>query len=136
MKRLHFILIVLAVMLGCASAHAESWGLQASAFSMRTFNKYTHKWNEWSKWEPCTVYMKFDGDQGKLTIYSEEVQVYNMYNIKDFVTDRDGDSSAEAKFKDQDGDLGSLLFVKKANGGLEVYIYYNTIAWAYIYDVL
>lgn len=136
MKRLHLFLTILAVIIGCFGAHAEKYNFQASAFCARTYNKYRHSWNDWSNWEPSTVYLSVDGDNNKITIYSETAQVYRIYRTDNPTTDRNGDSTMTLKVKDQDGNLGTIYWVKRANGSTEVYIYYSSVAWAYTIDYM
>ncbi len=134
MKQLRLLLVVLAVAVGCFGAKAEKLNFQASAFSTRTYNTYRHYWNNWTSWEPSTVYGCVDGDSNKITIYSESAQVYRIYRVDNPTTDSDGDTTITFKVKDQDGDLGTVLLVKRASGGIEIYIYYSTVAWGYIID--
>lgn len=134
MKRLHFILIVLAVMLGCASAHAESWNIRADAVAVCTYNDYYHRWNGWSEWQRCEVYININSDNDKITIYSNEVQIYKIVSSGNGRYNSDGDYRVTYKFRDQDGDYGTMYILKRRDGSNQLYITFSNIQWVYNID--
>ena len=131
MKQLRLLLVVLAVAAGCFGAKAEKWSLRADAVAICTYNDYYHQWNNWSQWERCDVLVTINGDNDKITIYSAEVQVYKIYDYRPARYDSDGDYRLEFKFRDQDGDYGTLYILKKTSGRTELYVVFNNVQWVY-----
>ena len=131
MKRLHLFLTILAFIIGCLGAHAERWNYQADAVAICTYNDRYNRWNNWSSWTPCDVIININGDNDKITIYSDVVQVYKIYSVSSGEYDRDGDYHVDFEFRDQDGDYGTLCIYKRRNGGVELYVRFNNVQWVY-----
>ena len=79
----------------------------------------------------CDVLVTINGDNDKITIYSEEVQVYKIYDYRPARYDNDGDYRLEFKFRDQDGDYGTLYILKKTSGSTELYVVFDNVQWVY-----
>ncbi len=131
MKRLHLFLTVLAIIIGCISVKAENWDIQTDGLALCTYNDRYHRWNKWSDWKTCNVVININTDNDKITIYSQEVQIYKIYDYVDGRYDRDGDYRVEFKFRDQDGDYGTMYMLTKRNGDKQLYIVFNNIQWVY-----
>ena len=86
--------------------------------------------NQWSEWKPCNVTIKIDLDQDKVTIYSDEVQIYRI--IGETISPNDN-SGKQISFLiiDQDGDKGRMRFRVQNDGIRQIYIDFNNISWCY-----
>lgn len=86
--------------------------------------------NEWSNWETVDIPVKIDLSNDKITIYSEEVQIYRI--IKQINTPKDP-SGTQLAFSmiDQDGDRGMFRFRIQNNGTKQMYIDFTDVGWVY-----
>ena len=82
----------------------------------------------WSDWVPTIVKIKVT--ETKITIYSDEVQVYRIKEETENPYDSKGNQLAYYVI-DQDGDRGRIRFRKQYNGILQLYIDFNDIGWVY-----
>ncbi len=83
---------------------------------------------EWSDWIPAVVKIKVAED--KVTIYSDEVQIYKIKYKTDAPYDSNGEQIAY-RVIDHEGDWGNLRFRKQNNGQLQIYIDFSDISWVY-----
>lgn len=86
--------------------------------------------DEWSDWEKCSVPIKMDFTKGRITIYSDEIQIYDLMYEVDVPNDRDGRSVAY-KVVDQDDDMGTFRFRVQNNGVRQIYLSFGEIGWVY-----
>jgi hypothetical protein len=84
----------------------------------------------WSEWQPCKVPIKVDLDNDKITIYSNEVQIYSVIGDAETPPDNNGQQIAFIVI-DQDGDRGRFRFRVQNNGVKQVYVDFNNISWCY-----
>lgn len=83
---------------------------------------------EWSDWIPVVVKIKVTED--KVTIYSDEVQIYKIKHEIEAPHDYRGEQIAY-RVIDHEGDWGNLRFRKQNNGQLQLYIDFSNISWVY-----
>ncbi len=116
---------IFALLLGLAglAASAQSYWFESENLSIRYSGR-------WSDWEPCNVKIKVDLDYGKVTIYSDQTQIYRIIRETRAPYDPTGTQSA-FRVKDQDGDYGTMRIRKQDNGILQLYIDFGDIGWVY-----
>ena len=86
--------------------------------------------DEWSDWEKCNVPIKLDFDKGKITIYSDEVQIYTL--LQELSTNKDSyGRSVSYKVIDQDKYIGTFRFRVQNNGVRQIYLSFGEIGWVY-----
>ena len=86
--------------------------------------------NNWSDWVPCNITVKMDYDRGKITIYSDQVQIYTIIEHADPPYDTNGKQIAYIVI-DQDGDQGRFRFRQQNNGARQIYVDFADISWCY-----
>lgn len=84
----------------------------------------------WSEWQPCKIPIKIDLNNDKITIYSNEVQIYHVIGDAETPPDNNGQQIAFIVI-DQDGDRGRFRFRVQNNGIKQVYVDFNNISWCY-----
>ena len=91
---------------------------------------YKLKGYDWSDWEPSKMNVKMDLSQDKITIYSNDVQIYRVISTEAPPYDPSGQ---QVKFRivDQDGDYGYLRLRIENNGNSQIYVDFNDISWVY-----
>lgn len=119
-------LVLFALLLVGASASAQSvdW-FQATSFA------YKLTGGPWSDWKKSSVRIKIDYAQDKITILSEDVQIYKILSIVSAPYDNNG---KQVRFRviDQDGDYGYVRF-RLVNDSYEnqIYVDFTDISWVY-----
>lgn len=85
---------------------------------------------DWSDWQKAEIGVKMDLSQDKITIYSDNVQIYRVIATLDPPYDPNGQ---QVKFKviDQDGDYGHLRLRIENSGNSQIYIDFSDISWVY-----
>lgn len=85
---------------------------------------------DWSDWQKAEIGVKIDLSQDKITIYSDNVQIYRVIATLDPPYDPNGQ---QVKFKviDQDGDYGHLRLRIENSGNSQIYIDFSDISWVY-----
>ena len=86
--------------------------------------------NEWSDWIDCDVSVKIDIGNDKVTIYSNEVQIYRIIDEVDPPRDKNGTQVAFSMI-DQDGDRGMFRIRKQYDGAIQIYVDFSDISWVY-----
>ncbi|MBE6269095.1 MAG: hypothetical protein IKT53_09120 [Bacteroidaceae bacterium] len=120
MKKLA-LLFILALTLTTARADDSTIWFTSSQFALQIDG-------EWTDWVKIDVRIKVTED--KVTIYSDEVQIYK---IKEKLEAPYDDTGKQIKYKvvDQDGDYGTIRFRKQNDGTLQLYIDFSNIRWVY-----
>jgi hypothetical protein len=77
MKRLLFMLLFIS-----SFAFGQQYNFEASGFSVATKSS-KGSWNAWSKLTPAKIIIKLDRDKNRFIIYSEVIQIYNIYKYED-----------------------------------------------------
>ena len=86
--------------------------------------------NEWSDWIDCDISVKIDIGNDKVTIYSNEVQIYRIIDKVDPPRDKNGTQVAFSMI-DQDGDRGMFRIRKQYDGAIQIYVDFSDISWVY-----
>lgn len=85
----------------------------------------------WSAWQSSDMRLVIDMNNDIVTIYSPHIQIYSIYQNVSNYYDSDGDCNMVFRFRDQDGDYGTLRLLQRLNGASEVYIEFSNIRWCY-----
>lgn len=126
--------LLLSVLMLCLGfvAKADVVKFTATECSIRTYDENRDRWSDWSKWSDCRVLVVIDGDQERITIYSDKMQEYDIYAIEsEDEKDRDGGITDKFRCVDQDGVRCSMRLRKQKNGVLQLYIDYLDVMWVY-----
>lgn len=86
--------------------------------------------NEWSNWIDCDISVKIDIGNDKVTIYSNEVQIYRIIDEVDPPRDKNGTQVAFSMI-DQDGDRGIFRIRKQYDGAIQIYVDFSDVSWVY-----
>lgn len=119
-------LVLFALFLVGANASAQSvdW-FKATSFAYKLTGE------PWSNWINSSVRIKIDYDQDKITILSEDVQIYKILSVVSAPYDNNG---KQVRFRviDQDGDYGYVRF-RLVNDSYEnqIYVDFTDISWVY-----
>ena len=96
-------ILIFALLLGLTTTYAQN-------VSYVTAYEVAIKINgQWSEWQPCKVPIKIDLDNDKITIYSNEIQIYRVIGDAETPSDNNGQQIAFIVI-DQDGDRGRFRF--------------------------
>ncbi len=125
MKRLLF-LLMLFISITC---NAQVWRFKTTGYYQRALTSYG--WSDWSNCQYSNMNITINLGTDVITIYSPKRQTYYIYKHSRTYTDSDGDTTAEYKFYDQDGDRGTLRLVVRSNCKSQIYIDFANVSWAY-----
>ena len=131
MKKILALLLVLFV--GFATTvSAETLWFRAYNVAVKIVNDYNRNSSAgWSDYEDCNILIQFDLDYSRVTIHSNETQVYDIYDVTEEYTDSEGGSQYGFYFVDQDDDEGLLRLRVTPDGDYQIYIDFDDIAWMY-----
>ena len=109
---------------------------RTSSFQMKT--KTDYGWSKWSEAKENNILIVFDFDKERVTIFSKETQVYDIYQTYEKVTDQDGDYIFEFACVDAEGLKCHIRWVKlnSQNGRLQIYVDFSDIMWMYNVNML
>lgn len=117
-------ILIFALLLGLTTTYAQNVSYVTAYEVAIKIDGY------WSEWQPCKVPIKIDIDNDKITIYSNEVQIYRVVGDAETPPDNNGQQIAFIVI-DQDGDRGRFRFRVQNNGVKQVYVDFNNISWCY-----
>lgn len=117
-------ILIFALLLGLTTTYAQNVSYVTAYEVAIKIDGY------WSEWQPCKVPIKIDLDNDKITIYSNEVQIYRVIGDAETPSDNNGQQIAFIVI-DQDGDRGRFRFRVQNNGVKQVYVDFTNISWCY-----
>jgi hypothetical protein len=92
--------------------------------------KYSN-WSDWTPWYTCNIDLKLDFDTDQIVIYSQKIQVYQVYSYDGEGTDSDGGSQIQFSVIDQDYDRGKIRLRIERNGNSQIYVDFSNVRWVY-----
>ena len=125
--------IILLFTLLLSYSICNSQVLKFRSFSSCIKSKTSYGWTKWSEPTENNILIVFNLDKERITIYSKETQVYDIYRTYKRETDSDGDYTYKYSCIDADGLRCSIRWVKlnSQEGRLQVYIDYSDTMWMY-----
>lgn len=134
MKSLSKFAIASFIFLTVISAVSYSQVIKARATSLSIATKLSNnQWGEWSDWQECDVLVTIDLNKLRITIYSQETQIYDIATNEGMTSDEDGDETLSLYCVDKNGGNCRIRLVKlNSQGGQEqLYVDYNDARWCY-----
>ena len=111
-------------------SYAQTYKYMTTDYSYKYVNDYG-RWTEWSKWEKTSMLVVLSLDRNVLSIYSEEMQEYDIYDWSREQTDADGGTTLEFKAVNRDGLRCNIRFRVQKDGQKQLYIDFNNVMWVY-----
>jgi hypothetical protein len=131
MKKLPLIIVLCIFHLSLLAQNSNIIKLRSTHFCYQV--KYDTYWSKWSDWEDTNILIVANIEDSRITIYSDEVQQYDIIEVVDIFTDDDGDEITKFRAVDQDGLLCEIRFVSRTDlDREEIYIDYSDMRWVYI----
>lgn len=120
------------VMLPSLKLHAQVYKLKATNFTSKV-NVEGRGWGEWADWKDSDVLITMDMDKDRITIYSKEVQKYDIAEYEGKETDDDGDDIWSFFCINEDGVKCRvrLAKLKSQNGRNQVYVDFSDLMIVY-----
>lgn len=87
-------------------------------------------WGNWSKWEKCTMPIKFDLDNDIIIIYSNKTQYYKVVEQGESPYDSSG-RQILFYVVDGEGDRGYIRLRVENTGGCQIYVDFADVSWVY-----
>ncbi|NGX84878.1 hypothetical protein [Aequorivita sp. KMM 9714] len=112
--------------------YGQVYKLKTTSVSFKNkINDY--KWSDWSDWEETSILVVLDNEKSRFTIYSKEVQVYDVAENEGKSTDSDGDDTWSFFCVNEDGLRCRVRLVKlnSQNGQNQLYVGFDDAQWVY-----
>lgn len=130
MKKFLVIFIILLLSLAVSKSYAEVVKYTAYGFSMKSTDSRGN-WSNWSDWKSCNVLIVMDSNKERMTIYSQETQVFDIISYEDSESDGESGKITPLSCVDQDGLRCTLRYRQQKNGDLQLYVDYNNLMYVY-----
>lgn len=124
-----FIFVVVALLSVC-ELKAQTYKFQTYCFSYATKDRFG-RWSEWSAWEDSDMLVVINEDKDRITIYSNEIQEYDIYEYDGNNKDTYGGTSASFRCVDDNGLRCGIRLRARSDGTLQLYVDYNDTMWVY-----
>ena len=130
LKFIFFILLFFTINNYCFSQISKDRAIEVS---YKTMNSYG-KWSAFSEWQDCNIVIVTDLDKNLFTIYSKEIQEFDIIKFFPTITDENGQKIYEMLCIDKDGKRCHIRyrFLNKGQyARSQLYIDYNNIIFVY-----
>lgn len=130
-------LIIFLLLFGSISASfsQNKYVIKARTTDVAIKQFETNKWSEWSDWEKVNVLAIFDFEKGRITIYSQQTQIYDLAKDRGKSTNEDGDEIYSWLCVNEDGVQCILEYWKRLseNGDSynQLYVNFSNIKFVY-----
>lgn len=124
-----FVFIFLLSNFGISQTYKD----RAIEVSYKTINSYGN-WTEFSDWQDCNIIIVTDLDNKTFTIYSKEIQEFDIIKFFPTKTDENGQKIYEMLCVDKDGKRCHIRhrFLNKGQyARTQLYVDYNNIIFVY-----
>lgn len=126
MKR---ILFLSCILLGSLPTKAQTYKYYTNSFSCKTY--LNGVWTDWSQWKDSHVLVVISLDRNMISIYSEKVQEYDIYEYKGEGSDNEGGKILSFSGVDRDGLRCGIRFRIQSDGTKQLYVDYKDAMWVY-----
>lgn len=127
------LLVISMLILGTVTASAQIYKLRTSSIAT-TMTDENDQWEAWSAWEDISLLVTLDISNLRITIYSDDKQVYDIISSDEVTTDESGDTVYKFECVDDDGLECDVKFMERTSledQRSEIYILYDEVAWVY-----
>ena len=129
MKRIIFLC---AFFLISVTVHAQVYKYSTTGFSYKSYNETYGYWGEWSDWEYSNLLVVLDLGRERITVYTDDLQEYDIYDVDEDQYDSDGDLCLSMSCVDQDGNrCGVRLLYNDNVEAMQLYIDYSNVTFVY-----
>lgn len=127
MKKIIFVLLMCFMSLGIS---AQTYKYRATSMSYRYVNGYGN-WTNWSDWQSTNILIVISIDRDKISIYSKELQEYDIYSSSKWEPDYQGGQTATLKAVNEEGRRCDVRLRSLNSGELQVYVDFADAMWVY-----
>lgn len=125
-------LSIILVLLSAFGFAQSIYKFRSTDLAYQYYDSYYGSWSSWSDWQSTSVLIVIDLYKERITIYSSELQQYDIYENYDERIDSDGDYVNEFRAIDQDGIRCGIRFITNDNTSRsQIYIDYSDMRWVY-----
>lgn len=126
-----FYLMLVCGLFALSTSFAQTYKYQTTDFAYKYKNDYG-VWTNWSEWEPSNMLVVLSLDRNILSIYSKELQEYDIYDWGNgFESESDGGSSWKLRGVNRDGLRCGIRLRVQSDGQMQMYIDFNDFMWVY-----
>lgn len=115
-------------MVFCCVQHLSSQVFKFRAYSISIYNK---KLDNWKPFEETHLLISINLDKSRVSIYSKEVQLFDIIKIDDKTTDKNGDILFKLHSEDVKGELCNIDYIEVKDGTKLLYVRYSDLQYVY-----
>ncbi len=128
MKKLFLSLIVLLLSF---VSNAQSVLKLRTSHSCEKHTGYRGSWTDWSEWREVNILIVIDGQQDRITIYSETTQTFDIIEDEGESLSDKGDPTMNFYCVDENGTKCRIRIVKRSDSTTQIYADYNNLILCY-----
>ena len=123
------VLLLSCILLCFLPAKAQTYKYYTNSFSCKTYANGS--WTDWSQWEDSHILVVISLDKNIISIYSEKIQEYDIYEYGGKESDNNGGESLNFSCVDRNGLPCGIRFRIQSDGAKQLYIDYKNAIWVY-----
>lgn len=122
MDKLKKIILIFLIAVGTQQSHAQVYKFMTTGFSVMEKNA-KGDWGKWSDLQPASIVVSLDTNKGRIVIYSQEVQLFDILKYED-TSESDDDLIYTFTCTDDDGMPFTISIItrKKQENRKQLYI--------------
>lgn len=126
------ILIILVALFSFLYVKADVIKMQSTELALKLYDYETQSWHDWSDWEDCSVLIVINTDNDTFTIYSSQIQKYDIYKYGDQgVSDGQDGKLWYFDCVNEDGLRCAVRLRIQSDGARQLYVDYSDASWVY-----
>ena len=128
MKKLFLSLIILLLSF---VSNAQSVLKLRTSHSCEKHTDYYGNWTDWSEWKAVSILIVIDGQQDRITIYSQTTQTFDIIEDEGESLSDKGDPTMNFYCVDENGTKCRIRIVKRSDSTTQIYADYNNLILCY-----
>lgn len=126
-------LIILFILGSALVANAQKYRFETTGFST-SYKDKKGDWKDWSKNQPTKLIIELDRDKSRFVVYSEAIQLFNIYKYEEKVETKDG--SILKYFAVDNQGIPTIITVETFNGSAIKNMYIANDETMILYEII
>ncbi|MCB0747187.1 MAG: hypothetical protein KDC90_06945 [Ignavibacteriae bacterium] len=131
-SKLKYVILPIVFLLLSSLTYAQIRKLRTTGVAVK-YKLSDYRWGDWSDFEETSILIVMDLDKDRITIYSDETQIYDVAQDEGRTTDSDGDDFWSFYCINSEGLACRVRLAKlnSQNGRYQLYIDFSDMKWVY-----
>lgn len=114
---------------------SQTYQFKTTGYSVSLKNPNNEQWTKWSKTQPTEILINLDRDKHRFVVYSEIIQLFNIYKYEEKVENAEGTSNKYLCI-DNEGVETVITIITPKNSGTNKQIYITNEEMIIEYDLV